>query len=75
MRAVVTLVATAIGLSISSTVRAQTHNVSEWRVAPEMGSFATIITLDSVFAASCCVPPLSRQRDHDGSGDQDQLQS
>jgi hypothetical protein len=46
MRAVVILVAAAIGLSISSTARAQTHNVSEWRVAPEMGSFATIITLE-----------------------------
>jgi len=46
MRVIVTLIATAIGLSISSTARAQTHNISEWRVAPEGGSFATIITLE-----------------------------
>jgi hypothetical protein len=32
MRVVVTLVAATIGFSISSTARAQTHNVSEWRV-------------------------------------------
>jgi hypothetical protein len=58
MRVVVTLVAAAIGLSISSTARAQTHNVSEWRVAPEVGSFATIITLEvsspPVFAYRLC---------------------
>jgi hypothetical protein len=47
MRILVTVVAAvAIGLSISSTARAQTHNVSEWRVTPEVGAFATIITLE-----------------------------
>jgi len=58
MRAVVTLVAVAIGWSISSTARAQTHNVSEWRVAPQLGSFATVITLEvsspPVFAYRVC---------------------
>jgi hypothetical protein len=55
MRVVVTLVAAAIGLSISSTAQAQT---SEWRVSPELNSFATIITLEvssaPVFAYRIC---------------------
>jgi len=58
MRAVVTLAAAAIGCSVTSTAHAQTHSVSEWRVTPEVGSFATIITLEvsspPVFAYRIC---------------------
>jgi hypothetical protein len=45
MRSVTMITAVTIALSIGA-ARAQTHSVSTWRVAPEVGSFATVITLE-----------------------------
>jgi hypothetical protein len=56
MRAVV--VAAAMGLAIVSMAHAQSRTVSEWRVGAEVGSFATIVTLEvsspPVFAYRIC---------------------